>query len=146
MEGMSAEEVEKVGKGLQVLLVDDEPLILDLLSDFFEAVTDDLKMEVEEDSAASIEEAWDKMNAKDYDLVLIDYNLPDGTGPDLVREYVDAKRKNNGKMPLFALSSGYEAEDFKDDPNASLFFSILTKPISMEQFKQLLLKVQKHRR
>ena len=129
---------------LRVLIVDDEPLILELIRDFFKAAGADLKIEVEEDSACSIEEAHEKISKHSYDLVMVDFYLQDGTGPEFVKQYLLAHDKSD-KLPLFALSTGAEMSEIENEVDINLFFSILLKPITLSKFKELLQKVSEAR-
>lgn len=129
---------------LKVLIVDDEPMILELIRDFFDAAGADLNIEVVEDSASSVEEARDKLSTSSYDLVLLDYYLPDGTGPEFVQEYL-AIHGNDDKIPLFALSTGADMSEIQNEVDIGIFFSILLKPITLSKFKDLLRDVNNTR-
>ena len=142
LDEMSCDEQESFEVDLTVLIVDDEPFILDLLSDFFTLASAELHIQVIEDSASDIHTTSEKMNGRDYDLVIIDCYLPDGTGPDFVKGFIE-QHKEGGKIPLFALSTG---ADMHEIPHKSLFFKILTKPITLTKFKELLEAVRDTKR
>lgn len=131
-------------KQLRVLIVDDEPMILELIKDFFDVAGKDLDIDVIEDSACSVEQARLKMADNLYDLVVLDFYLQDGTGPEFVHEYI-ANRKDNDDMPLFALSTGTDIEDIQKEVDLGIFFRILLKPISLLKFKELLLDTSNRR-
>ncbi|MEY4575572.1 MAG: hypothetical protein RL701_275 [Pseudomonadota bacterium] len=65
------------GTGLQALVVDDEPVIRQLL----EVVLGDLGFGVA--TAATLTAARDRVRVHAFDLVLVDKNLPDGSGLEL---------------------------------------------------------------
>jgi len=77
--------------------------------------------------AASVAEALDAARASEFDLLLADLGLPDGSGLDLMREL-----SRTTKLPGIALS-GY---GMPGDATKSLeagFFEHLTKPVAMER-------------
>ena len=133
-----ANEAKEVA--LKVLIVDDDPFILELLKDFFAIVANQLQIEVLKDSSDSVAGAIDKFRHFAYDLVIVDYNLPDGTGTDIVLNFSKQIRENraDSQPPLFALSTGLGKDDPELESCKSLFFEILTKPISLEKFRSLL--------
>lgn len=139
-------EDDGVEISLSVLIVDDEPFILELLSDFFIIATSDLNMNVVEDSAPDIQTTAEKMENKDYDLVMIDCYLPDGTGPAFVSKFVERRKAEGGKIPLFALSTGADIDDIRNEANPDIFFRILTKPITLKKFKELLIDVKRKKK
>lgn len=90
--------VEKVGRSLKVLVVDDEPLIAMGISDMLE----DLGHEAV--SSYSGREALDLLANGKFDLVITDQTMPDMTGAALARELM---RRDAGLM-IF-LSTGHSA-------------------------------------
>jgi CheY-like chemotaxis protein len=132
---------------LKVLIVDDDPFILELLKDFFAIVANQLQIEVLKDSSDSVAGAIEKFRSFDYDLVIVDFNLPDGTGTDIVLSFSNQISENRGcsKQPLFALSTGFGKDDAELESCKNLFFEILTKPISLEKFRSLLRNVMKEK-
>jgi two-component system phosphate regulon response regulator PhoB len=65
--------------GARVLLVDDERDILEVVGAMLDAVG------LRVDSATSAEEALERVRARTYDLVVLDWNLPGMTGIELCR-------------------------------------------------------------
>jgi DNA-binding NtrC family response regulator len=63
---------------LRVLVVDDEPLILDIISRF-------LNRSTMVKAVASAEEAIDEISAQHYDLCFLDITLPGMTGLDALK-------------------------------------------------------------
>jgi two-component system LytT family response regulator len=69
-------------KSLQLLIVDDEPLIRSgIRSDL--STMESVRVAGE---CGSVAEAVDAIRSKQYDLVLLDVQMPDGTGFDVIRE------------------------------------------------------------
>jgi len=73
-----------LGAGLTVLVVDDEPVIRQLL----EVVLTDAGFVVE--VFATLQEARTRSQVRDFDVVIADKNLPDGSGLELCRELREA--------------------------------------------------------
>lgn len=59
------------------------------------------------DSAATLEEAQDHVAIQDYDLVIVDIGLPDGSGATLLRELRDA----NDSTPILMLTARGTIDD-----------------------------------
>lgn len=77
--------------------------------------------------ARTLAEAREAARAGEFDLLLSDLGLPDGSGLDLMREF-----SRTSKLPGIALS-GY---GMPDDDRKSLeagFLDHLTKPVAMER-------------
>ncbi len=73
--------------------------------------------------AADVPEAAEFLTAGDFDLIVTDYQMPSGTGLDLV----EAARAAN--IP-FILLTGIGGEGNLDDDRADLIDVHLTKPVS----------------
>ena len=78
-------DVSSLGAGLTMLVVDDEPVIRQLL----QVVLTDAGFRVE--VFATLQEARARAQKHDFDLVIADKNLPDGSGIDLCRELREAE-------------------------------------------------------
>jgi diguanylate cyclase (GGDEF)-like protein len=74
-----------LGSGLTILVVDDEPVIRQLL----EVVLTDAGFRVE--VFATLREARARSQRRDFDVVVADKNLPDGSGLELCRELREAE-------------------------------------------------------
>jgi diguanylate cyclase (GGDEF)-like protein len=74
-----------LGSGLTILVVDDEPVIRQLL----EVVLTDAGFRVE--VFATLREARARSMRRDFDVVVADKNLPDGSGLELCRELREAE-------------------------------------------------------
>lgn len=66
-----------------VLIVDDDPLVADLLGEVLH-ITGQFDIEW----ANSIAGLWERLRCNIYDIILLDYRLPDGTGLDALSELV----------------------------------------------------------
>lgn len=80
-----------------VLMVDDEPLILEIITDTLESFDAEI---VTAENLAEARQAW--ATREDFDLVLLDKNLPDGSGIDLLKEF-----RESGRDCEIAMITGY---------------------------------------
>lgn len=111
-------------KGMKLLLIEDEPQLLD-------AYKKGLSQEgYGIDTARTIKEAQDYLSYNDYDLVLLDLNLPDGNGLDLLHEL----RMNNTQVKIIIVSALNQTQIRIQglDEGANDY---LTKPFDFEELK-----------
>lgn len=111
-------------QGMSILLVDDETRLRQAIARSLEAHGH----RVEE--AATCEEAIATVNNRSYDLLLIDVNLPDATGWDVLR----ALRARGRTMPAVILSavppSATRVKEFRP-------LGVLHKPFPIEALLRL---------
>jgi CheY-like chemotaxis protein len=101
---------------ISVLIVDDEVLWRRIIKHTLE------KRVVVLSEASSVAEAADALRTKAFDLVIVDYELPDGYGLDLLDE-ID--RNRFGRL---VLATGHaDPQDLNDD-RCDLVDRVLTKP------------------
>ena len=109
----------------QLLVVDDDPDTLTLLERALArrgyAVT----------TAMSVQAALDAAAARDFDAVLADMRLPDGSGADLVARLVAARR---GPVRAIALTGN----DLVAGEDGARFAAHLTKPVSITTLDETL--------
>ncbi len=109
----------------KVLLVDDELEILEILETLILS-----EVECEITKCSSGNQAISKLKESDqFDLILSDYNMPDGNGADLFKYNTD-----NKNLPFVFISGGY-LEDYTDvknfhEVNSLNFF--IHKPVDFE--------------
>jgi len=113
-------------KTLSVLLVDDEPDILELLELALR------KMGLEVDRAGNMHEAFSRLAAQRYELCLTDMRLPDGDGLQVVRHIA----QRNLDVPVAVITAHGNMENavtaFKEGA-----FDYLSKPVSLDQLRTL---------
>jgi two-component system response regulator PilR (NtrC family) len=109
---------------IQILVIDDEPDLRTL----YELTL--LREGYQVDAAATIQEAWDLLNAKRFDLVITDMRLPDGSGVDLLKG-VRAQQRRERCLVITAYGS---AENAVESLKAGAF-DYLTKPVDLKQFR-----------
>jgi two-component system CheB/CheR fusion protein len=84
-------------------------------------------------TATSVQAALDVAEANDFDLLISDIGLPDGTGVDLIRALI-----GDGKSVKAIALSGYGMEeDIRRSKDAG-FFEHLTKPVSIKRLQDVI--------
>jgi len=109
-----------------VLLVDDEPDILELLELALR------KMGLEVDRAGNVREAIARLSARRYDLCLTDMRLPDGDGLQVVRHIA----QHNLDVPVAVITAHGNMENAVTALKAGAF-DYLSKPVSLDQLRTL---------
>ncbi|QDK38950.1 response regulator transcription factor [Bdellovibrio sp. NC01] len=117
---------------LNVLLVEDDPQISKSLSMSLKYSDYDVAV------AETIGDAWTKMASMTYDILLLDVNLPDGTGIELC-EKVRAAGK---EVPIIFLSARIDEETVVKGMNIG-GDDYLRKPFGTEELKVRMNKVMK---
>jgi len=96
------EKTDAAGLKKRILVVEDEPYLRDLYLEI-------LKEEgFKVDSASDGEEAYAKMKAGGYDLVLLDIMLPKMDGLEVLRKLKENKLQNLNKAVLLLTNLGQE--------------------------------------
>jgi DNA-binding NarL/FixJ family response regulator len=76
---------EEAARARQILLVDDHNLFRELLAVIFDRLTD-LRVDVQARSAPEARRILSARNSNDFALAIVDLDLPDHGGPELVGE------------------------------------------------------------
>ncbi len=113
-------------KRLRVLLVDDEPDLLDLLE------LDMARMGLDSERAASVAQARSRLEQAAFDLCLTDMRLPDGIGLDIVRYIVD----HAPATPVAVITAFGSAENAVAALKAGAF-DYVEKPVTPEKVRSL---------
>ena len=113
-------------KRLRILVVEDHSDTLEALSRLLNHFGHEIS------TADDARSARDMINAKEFDVILCDIALPDGTGYDLITE---AKRKR----PLKAVAlSGFAARDDIERGRKAGFDFHLAKPVDFHELRSVL--------
>lgn len=110
----------------RVLVVDDEPDILELLELAL------VRMGLEVDRAASVQQALQQLNGRAYDLCLTDMRLPDGEGLTVVRHIAE----HRSDVPVAVITAHGNMENAISVLKAGAF-DYLSKPVALEQLRAL---------
>jgi CheY-like chemotaxis protein len=126
---MSEERTQETyhsGKSLRILVVEDHSDTLEALSRLLNHFGHEIS------TADDAQSALDMINSKEFDVVLCDIALPDGTGYDIVAE---AKRKR----PVKAVAlSGFAAHNDIERGKKAGFDFHLAKPVDFHELRSLL--------
>lgn len=112
---------------LKLLLVEDHAPTRDALAHLLK------KRNMEVSVAGSLKEAWERLQAGSYDLLVSDIGLPDGSGHELMR----ACARDYPRMKGIALT-GYGMEQDIDISRDSGFTAHLTKPVHVQALESAL--------
>ena len=123
---MDLEKILALTKNLSVLIVEDELA----LRESFQFLLQNLFAEV--DTAEDGQEALDKMDEQDYDIVLTDLSMPRMSGLRLV----DTIRMKSQSQIVVAISA-HDDEEFSD-ALAPYNVKLLTKPLEMDELFETL--------
>jgi two-component system response regulator PilR (NtrC family) len=107
-----------------LLVVDDEPDLRTL----YELTL--LREGYDVETAGSVEDAWQRLAERSYNVVITDMRLPDGNGLDLLRRLEAA---NRGEKTIVITAYG-SAENAVEALKAGAF-DYLTKPVDLRQFR-----------
>jgi len=110
-----------------ILLVEDDKTFVQILQGFL------IKKGFEVDAINCIKDALTSINKKEYQLILLDYRLPDGIGLDLIK----LLRSRNNKTPIIVITSFL---DIRTAVNAVKMgaFDYITKPIMPDELLMII--------
>ena len=117
-------------QALKILFVEDEPTTLRLMARLLRSLGHDVT------PAMTIGAATAEIEEADFDLVVSDLGLPDGSGLELMRRVVAQK----GALPAIALTGYGMEEDIRRSREAG-FTAHLTKPIDFAKLEAMILRV-----
>ncbi len=106
-----------------VLIVDDEPLISESISLI-------LKNEYNFDSAGTAKECIEKVKYKDYDIILLDINLPDRSGLDIILDI-----KELSPEALIIMITAYDDVQYAVSAFKRGIYDYIVKPFVSEKLK-----------
>jgi DNA-binding response OmpR family regulator len=115
----------------KILIVDDEPLTIDMLSMFLNLTGH------QPVGALSINQAWDKLAYEDPQAILLDIMLPDGNGLDLCAEL--RKKTETSTLPIIMISA--HAPPMIVEANKVGANGYLAKPIKLDALTAMLARV-----
>ena len=114
----------------RILLVEDEPATLRLMARLLKGLGHEVQ------TAATVTSAIEEVEGGEFDLIVSDIGLPDGTGLELMRRIVALR----GPIPSIALT-GYGMEDDIGRSREAEFTAHLTKPIDFIKLEAIIRRV-----
>ena len=114
---------------LKILVVEDEPATRRLMARLLRGLGHDVTV------AGTVADAWGAFEAGEFDLIVSDIGLPDGTGHDLMRRVKAVRR-----VPAIALTGFGMDEDVRRSREAG-YTSHMTKPIDFTKLEAMIRRV-----
>jgi two-component system response regulator PilR (NtrC family) len=108
----------------RLLVVDDEPDLRTL----YELTL--LREGYEVESAGAVEEAWTRLAAGGFQLLITDMRLPDGSGLDLL-----ARMEQHGRPEKAIVITAYASPENAVEALKAGAYDYLTKPVDLRQFR-----------
>ena len=106
----------------RILLVDDDVRLSAIVDDLLSGEGHDTEY------CSRGEDGWLKMSSEQYDLLVLDWNLPDTTGPDLCKRF-----RADGKVTPVLLLTGRDKTADKVEGLDAGADDYLTKPFSLQE-------------
>lgn len=121
---------------LSILIVDDEPDIVEIIS-IYVADTGYFKKIVSANDAVT---ALSKAYVQDFDLILLDVNMPKKSGLDFIHSIKKSRSKSN--IPIIIISGSVDSAIFKEALSHGIRHFII-KPFSQEKVQNEIKKTLK---
>lgn len=112
----------------KILLVDDIEFATKMVSEIFKSLENELDIVLKLNEARSVAEARTHLEATEFDLVITDMHLSDGTGSEIAKMVTV---KSSGKSSVVALTAMPKA--YQEDEE--LFEAFITKPSDPQVLK-----------
>ena len=114
-----------------ILIIDDDPHILALLSELLEAKGFSVF------SATGVKQAFKQIHAHRFDLIISDMNMPDGSGLDIIKH----TKQHHPQTPILVITAFGTIENAVEAMRFGAF-NYLTKPFSPEALFTLISKAE----
>ena len=112
----------------RILIVDDIDFIIEFEEKVINSLSKDLSMKIQVDKANSVKDALSNIEKHHYDAMVVDINLPDGSGIDIAK-IAQEKSKDTRIAALTIYPQEYEE-------NNTYFDAFFKKPILPTSYKQ----------
>lgn len=116
-----------------VLLIEDDSILQYLIASLLES------LDYVVATASSVAEAKDRLNSDYFDLVLLDMNLPDGNGLEVLAAF-----PISSSSPLVIVTTADNSVNTVIDALRKGAFDYLTKPINLELMQRTLRRATEH--
>lgn len=115
---------------MKILIVDDEREITENIAEFLQ------RKGYSADVAFDGKRAWDLIKTNNYDIVFLDFNMPELTGLEVI-EYI---KKNNIKTKTVMITAYPEMEEFFAKRLGADEY--ITKPYQLQTLEDIIIKYQ----
>ncbi len=88
--------------------------------------------------AVSIADGFDKLDEKWPELILLDLELPDGTGFDFFQKLIDRCLASDRRRPSVIALTSHATDEFRQKTEAAGMDGFLTKPVTLEGLRSVL--------
>jgi PAS domain S-box-containing protein len=122
-------QFEHLIRGKRILIVDDEKYILDFFGEIFKMYP------IQVDTAGDGRKAMEKLQERDYDLVITDFKMPHMSGRELFH-WIKDKRPHLTRRIIFITGDTVSAETRLFFENNSNLY--LAKPFKIEEVKEVI--------
>ena len=112
----------------RMLIVDDIDFIVEFEGKVIDALAKELNIKIKVDVANTVSEALEKIREHDYDAMVVDMNLPDGSGVDIAKSAL-AKNEEIRIAALTIYPNKYEE-------HRAYFDAFFKKPILPTSYKE----------
>ena len=110
--------------GVEALIADDDPILLDTAVDTLESMG--IKSEQAKSGSEALEMARQRHEAgKDYNVIILDWKMPDMNGIDTIRHI---RKEVDSKIPIL-LTSAYDWSDIEDAAKEAGANGFISKPL-----------------
>lgn len=117
----------------RILIVDDIDFIIEFEEKVIDSLSKELSMKIQVDSANNVRDALANIAKYHYDAMVIDINLPDGSGIDIAKS-AQEKSKDTRIAALTIYPQQYEEQNI-------YFDAFFKKPILPTSYKQYIRKL-----
>lgn len=122
-------------KKIEVLLLDDEPIVCERLQDYLE------KREMSVETYFESPKAIDRLNEKSFDVVIADLRMEGPTGIDVL----NVVKKGSDKSEVIIITGYGSFESFREAELGGVF-EFICKPFKMEDIYKLVKKAARKAR
>ncbi len=119
--------------GTRIMVVDDTPMNIQVIVGLLKHAGMDI------DVAGSGRECIEKFGKAHYDLVFLDYRMPQMDGIETLAELHKAYPEKAGSTPIISLTASAVAGDREKMLNAG-FTDYLTKPVNISEMEEMMIK------
>ena len=119
--------------GKKILLVDDTPMNLQVIAGLLKRTKLDI------DTAQSGRECISMFGERDYDIVFMDYRMPDLDGIETLGRLKEMYPEKCGKTPVISLTASAISGDREKMLSAG-FTDYLTKPVNISEMEDMLVR------